>query len=301
MDLQSLKYFQFVAMYRNFSKAAEHFYIGQPALSRQIASLEKELGVQLFDRDTRNVALTEAGSVLYGNVDLLLRHHEHVYTLMESAKKGHEGTLTIAAVRDFAPLFTDYVTHFIAKYPNVRTRVEDIPFDTLSDSIIHGVYDAAFTLDFAVPENDRLARVPVGKDQFVAICAKDADFALGPTATTAELLALPLIIPRHADPPFLKRLRLLGRDHRGAAAGIEYVPNTTTAMLQASMGQGIAFVPSRVLGPTGESEKFRSSRLSDLDTEFSLLLIRRKENAATTLQNFVGLVRGDRRVYRPAR
>ena len=57
MDLQSLKYFQFVAMYRNFSRAAEHFYIGQSALSRQIANLEKELGVQLFNRDTRNVNL----------------------------------------------------------------------------------------------------------------------------------------------------------------------------------------------------------------------------------------------------
>mgnify|MGYP003948576031 CR=1 FL=1 len=101
MDLQSLKYFQFVAMYRNFSRAAEHFYIGQSALSRQIANLEKELGVQLFNRDTRNVNLTTAGRLLYDNCDLLLRHHELVYGLMDTAKSGYDGQLSIATVANF--------------------------------------------------------------------------------------------------------------------------------------------------------------------------------------------------------
>jgi DNA-binding transcriptional LysR family regulator len=301
MDLQSLKYFQFVAIYHNFSKAAEHFYIGQPALSRQIASLEKELGVQLFDRDTRNVRLTEAGRVLYDNCDLLLRHHEHVRQLMEAAKRGHAGTLSIATVRDFSPLFTDYVKAYMAAYPDVRVRVDDIPFDELSDSIIHGVYDAAFALDFAVPKHDQLATSPIGEDQFVAMMRRDFAPELGDSVTLRELLDQPLLIPHHSDPPFLRQLRLTSREHAGEGPGIEYVPNTSTALLQAGLGLGICFVPRRILSASADSEVMKCCRLSDVDSTFSLLLVRRKDNEAGTLQNFVSLVRDERRGYRVTR
>lgn len=299
MDLQALKYFQFVAMYRNFSRAAEHFYIGQPALSRQIAALEKELGVQLFDRDTRNVCLTEAGRVLYDNVDLLLRHHEYVLTLLDAAKKGHQGTLSIATVRDFSALFTPYVTSYMETYPEVHTRVEDIPFDELSDAILHGVYDAAFTLDWAVPANDRLHTTPVGEDRLVAVMRPDVGTELGEQVTMRELLDQHLLVPRHVDPPFLKALRLAGRN-AGVVRGIELVPNTTTALLQASLGMGICFVPQRVLDAVG-SESFRSCELVDADSTFSMVLVHRKDNGAQTLLNFVNLVRDERKGHRAAR
>jgi DNA-binding transcriptional LysR family regulator len=301
MDLQSLKYFQFVAMYRNFSKAAEHFYIGQPALSRQIAGLEKELGVQLFDRDTRNVRLTEAGRVLYDNCDLLLRHHEHVRELMDAAKRGHAGLLSIASVRDFSPLFIDYVKGYMAAYPDVRVRVDDIPFDQLSDSIIHGVYDAAFALDFAVPKHDQLATSPIGRDQFVAMMRRDFAPELGDAVTLRELLEQPLLIPHHVDPPFLKQLRLTSREHPDAGPGIEFVPNTSTALLHATLGLGICFVPERILSASSNSDVMKCCRLSDVDSSFSLLLVRRKDNETKTLQNFVRLVQDERRGYRVAR
>jgi DNA-binding transcriptional LysR family regulator len=301
MDLQSLKYFQFVAMYRNFSKAAEHFYIGQPALSRQIASLEKELGVQLFDRDTRNVRLTEAGKILYDNCGLLLRHHEHVRELMESAKKGHAGLLSIATVRDFFPLFTGCVKAYMSAYPEVTVRVDDIPFDELSDSIIHGVYDAAFTLDYAVPKHEQLATSPIGQDEFVAMMRRDFAPQFGEAVTLEELLDQPLLIPRHVDPPFLKQLRLTSKEHAGKGPGIEYVPNTSTAMLQAGLGLGICFVPRRILSASADSDVMRCCRLSDVNSTFSLLLVRRKDNETKTLQNFVNLVRDERRGYRVSR
>ena len=176
MDLMSLKYFQFVAMYRNFSKAAEHFYIGQSALSRQIANLEKELGVQLFVRDTRNVNLTDAGTVLYQHCDLLLRHHELVFRLLDASRSGHSGHLGIATVTNFGVAFSDLVDRFIHTYPDVKTTIDDIPFNELSDSILHGIYDLAFTLDFEVPQNDQIAQVTIGQDHFVAVMHKDYPF-----------------------------------------------------------------------------------------------------------------------------
>lgn len=292
MDLMSLKYFQFVAMYRNFSKAAEHFYIGQSALSRQIANLEKELGVQLFDRDTRNVNLTDAGRVLYDNCDLLMRHHELVYRLMEAAKCGYEGQLSIATVANFGSMLTDLVRVFTTAYPKVKTRIDDIPFDQLSDSIIHGVYDLAFTLDFAVPHNDQIARTPVGQDRFVAVMSRDFPNSFTDVVSTRELLEQPLIIPRHIDPPFLRQLRLTGQERdTPTAAGIEYVPNTNTAILQIELGLGITFLPKTIVSTSFGTERFKCCELGDMNTTFSMLLIRRKDNAQKTMQNFVDIVR----------
>ena len=302
MDLQSLKYFQFVAMYRNFSRAAEHFYIGQSALSRQIANLEKELGVQLFNRDTRNVNLTTAGRLLYDNCDLLLRHHELVYGLMDTAKSGYDGQLSIATVANFGPMFTDLVRTYIKTYPNVKTRVDDIPFEELSDAIVHGVYDVAFTLDYAVPQNDQIATLPVGQDRFVAVMSRDFPNDLGDTVSTRELLSLPVIVPRHIDPPFLRQFRLAGQE-RGAprAGGIEYVPNTLTAMLRVDLGLGVTFMPKEIVRDVHDTDRYKCCELSDLDTSCSLLLVRRKDNDQKTIQNFVDLVRAERRVPRGPR
>ncbi|MDQ7096491.1 LysR family transcriptional regulator [Desulfosporosinus sp. PR] len=64
MDIKQLRYFIATAKYLNFTEAAKHLYLAQPALSRQIADLEDYLGTQLFIRDKRGLKLTAAGSEL---------------------------------------------------------------------------------------------------------------------------------------------------------------------------------------------------------------------------------------------
>ena len=61
MDLRHIRYFVAVATTRNFTRAAEQMHIAQPPFSRQIAMIERTLGVKLFERNSRNVALTPAG------------------------------------------------------------------------------------------------------------------------------------------------------------------------------------------------------------------------------------------------
>ena len=66
MELRQLKYYCALVEEKNFHKAAEKLFLTQPALSQQISNLEKNLGVQLINRNSRKIIPTEAGLVLYG-------------------------------------------------------------------------------------------------------------------------------------------------------------------------------------------------------------------------------------------
>lgn len=64
MELRVLNYFLAIAREENFTRAAEQLHVTQPTLSRQIAQLEEELGVELFVRSNHNIILTEEGMIL---------------------------------------------------------------------------------------------------------------------------------------------------------------------------------------------------------------------------------------------
>ncbi|MEI3339433.1 MAG: LysR family transcriptional regulator [Eubacterium sp.] len=80
MTSEQLHYFLSVAKYLNFTEAAKDFYVTQPAISRQISELERELGARLFYRSTRNVSLTKSG-------ELFLEDAKRFLALEESAKE----------------------------------------------------------------------------------------------------------------------------------------------------------------------------------------------------------------------
>ncbi len=71
MTITQFEYFMAAAKYGNFSEAANRLYVSQPAISKQIQELEKELGVTLFQRKYRSVLLTPPGEIIYEQVKLM--------------------------------------------------------------------------------------------------------------------------------------------------------------------------------------------------------------------------------------
>ena len=97
MDIQHLRAFYEVARWRSFSKAAKELYLSQPAVSRQISSLEAEVGLPLFVRMANHISLTEAGRKLLGYAEEIIRTLEQANRTIQDLRDLRQGTVTVAA------------------------------------------------------------------------------------------------------------------------------------------------------------------------------------------------------------
>ena len=150
MELKQLRYFLQVAEYLNFSRAAEQLYISQPALSYQIAELERELGVELFVRDRRKVYLTPAGKALLEPARELLSRAEGLPQVARQSSGGPGGHLRIAFddTEDHFELIgvTQAVADFALSHSHVQLDLERLPFTECADRVIYGELDLAFLI-----------------------------------------------------------------------------------------------------------------------------------------------------------
>ena len=123
MELRQLRYFVKAAETLNFSEAAKGLYITQSTLSQQIRQLETELDVQLFQRNSHEVTLTEAGAELlpYAKETLYTADtcKEHIRDLQQLLT----GTLNIGVTYSFSPILTETVLAFMKLYPEVKLNI----------------------------------------------------------------------------------------------------------------------------------------------------------------------------------
>ena len=148
MNQNQLKYFVAAAESRNFTKAAEQFYISQTAITQQIRLLEQTLGCALFDRSTRPVSLTGAGETFLGEAKEILERMNRAVELTHGAAMGLSGTLQLGYVCGYEhsdlPM---WMRHFHGDNPNILVSFYRCSADVLSSGVLSGAYDLIFTWD----------------------------------------------------------------------------------------------------------------------------------------------------------
>lgn len=125
MDIhtQQLRHFMELAKCLNFTKAAMNLYIAQPALSQQIADLEKQLGVTLFERTSRSVSLTPAGEILQKACPEILNRINSVQQQLLSAQAGLRGNLKIGYLSAFQSVLPNLMQKYRELYPDVAVEL----------------------------------------------------------------------------------------------------------------------------------------------------------------------------------
>ncbi len=142
MELDQLRYFLKVSEQGNFTRAAEHLRISQPALSRSIQKLERDLGQPVFERKSRSISLTEAGNLLQARARQVLAIIED--TVAEIADDGKSGRIRIGAIPTVAPYFLPKVLRrFSEEFPDVTLLVQENTTDKLLKACTQGEIDLA--------------------------------------------------------------------------------------------------------------------------------------------------------------
>jgi DNA-binding transcriptional LysR family regulator len=126
MELRHLRYFVTLAEELNFTKAAKRLDIGQPVLSRQIRDLELEIGVQLFDRNSSRVFLTDAGSRFLSEARVVVQHAAQAVEAARQVQAGAAGTLRVAIGKGLGNVVSLVVNGFLQRFPKVEVDVTNV-------------------------------------------------------------------------------------------------------------------------------------------------------------------------------
>ncbi len=187
MNTRQMQYAVELAKDRNFSQTAERLGITQPALSKHILALEKDLGVKLFDRSTSPMSLTAAGEHFIREAQELLYCEDQMLRSLEAYKSGESGRLNIG-ISPFRSLYMipDVVRQVQEKYPDVEVVLHEPASDQLRREAAEGKYDFAIVnlpVDEAV-----LDVIPLEADAMV-LAVPEAMAKNLPKAETLDLSA----------------------------------------------------------------------------------------------------------------
>ena len=167
MNLLQFEYFLSVSETGNISQAAEKLFVSQPAVSKQIISLEREMGVQLFDRAAKGLKLTEDGRLLYDCLQQCRIIYENMRAELTRRQKNHRISLAYQSSMDISDLMLEALPQLEkAGYSLDITAVNTI-------EIKPEKYDILLTYKSAVG-SPHLVSIPVyASEKFIAFSLKD--------------------------------------------------------------------------------------------------------------------------------
>jgi DNA-binding transcriptional LysR family regulator len=246
MTLQQLRYFLASVEHGSFSAGADALHVAQPSLSEQVRRLERELGVELFARAGRGLAITEAGRTLRPHAERVLGAVEDAREAVAEVKEVRAGTVSMGMFGN-APyyLLAEVVADFRRRHPDVRVRIVGQNSSEVAEALRAGELEAAL---LALPIDDTGLDVrPLLRDEIVYVSA-DPERVRRPVAVE-RLAHVPLIVYDARwgweDPT---RRQLVERAQR---AGVSLEPaieieDVTAAVQMAARGLGDTFVARAV-------------------------------------------------------
>lgn len=122
MDIHSLTYFKKVAELQHITRASEELHVAQPSLSRTISRLEKELGVQLFERSGKNIILNSYGEILLKHTNRILQELKDIEQEIGDAAGERSRTVTLSLYAA-SKLLPELVMAFKHEYPSIRLQI----------------------------------------------------------------------------------------------------------------------------------------------------------------------------------
>lgn len=292
MELRHLRYFVAVGEEQHYGRAAGRLRVAQPALSRQIQDLERELGFELFERLPRGVRLSAAGTLFLADARRILHDVNEAAGRAARVARGQSGTLRVgftesASWRGVVP---ESFRRFREMQPDAELQLQPLPSLEQLDAIRSGRLDAGFA--FNVPKADReLDRVPVATQRIELAAPTGHPLTKLKELRVRDLVGVPFVwFPRRAAPALYDRLMqaCLRGGFRSPHVVQEGLDEATVLSLVAT-GLGVGWVLGTARSRCPKSVVILS--VVDLNVPQVLALASRKDNRSPLLASFVADVR----------
>jgi len=286
IELRLWRQFVTVAEELHFGRAALRLHMTQPPLTQAVQGLERALGVLLFARTRRSVALTPAGAALLPQVRRLLATADALPRVAQAAAAGLAGQLRLAFVSNIAygPL-PEWLRGFRDSHPDVQLQLREATLDVQMAAFDADEIDAGFVLHAPGAAPPGFAALAVQQEPLVMALPDSHPAAARPALRLLEVAAEPLVIfPRAIAPSLFDSVLAAYRAH-GAThhIGQEAIQMQTIVNL-VSAGMGVAWVPESVTRLQRPGVAYRAVTDSGLRCETSLVW---REGAAPVVQRFV--------------
>ncbi len=239
MDIKDMRAFYAIVEEGNISHAAQRLDIAQPALSRQMKRLENSLGVQLFERGSRRIRLTDAGRVMYSRVEHILGMVDGTVREITEIGSGVAGSIRLGTITTSgAMLLPELISEFHSRYPHVTYQIWEAEGARILELLDNRVIEIGITrtqVDSKVYESIVLPNEPL-----VLIMNKEQE--IGSQHDKVNLLELkdrPIIIPLRWQSVFIANCRKLGFEPHIICVSDSIVQD----LLLAKMGVGMALLP----------------------------------------------------------
>lgn len=272
MNTRQMEYFVAIAEERQITAAAARLHMSQPPLSRELARMERELGVRLVVRGPRSVELTEAGKLLYRRCREVLELCGAMEREVETFGSGGSGVVSLGLVSSSgAAVPSDAMAPFVDDYPSVRFDVHEGNTFEVIDMLNRGIVELGFV------------RTPFERGQLSCrygapapmAALMPARFAVGERAdsvTLAELSGVPVVMYRRYE-------ALLSRAFARAGAELAVAclnDDSRTTCNWARRGFGVGIVPSEMC-ETVNMDGLLAKRIDEKDLVTRLALVRERD------------------------
>jgi DNA-binding transcriptional LysR family regulator len=299
MELRHLRYFVCVAEEQHFGRAAERLHVAQPALSRQIQDLEKEMGFLLFDRLPRGVRLNAAGKLFMGDARRILQDVDEAKLRAERIAHGQAGTLRIgiATAVSWHGLVVDCFREFRRRQPDVQLELHHMLSVHQVEAVLADRLDAGFAASLT-PWDRELAHREVAQDGMVLAVPTGHALTKQKAVRLRDLRSLPFVwFPRWVNPEFYDQLmRACARGGLRAPRIVQEAPDRDTNLGLVLCQIGIAWQP--------ETVRWHCPRgivlvpVVDMKVRLAFHLIWKKDNSSPLLQKLVAQVEANKNTPR---
>ncbi len=241
LTLRDLQYVVAVAEHGHFGRAAKACHVSQPALSSQIKKIEEYLGVTLFERDVRRVAVTEVGQAVVQQARVVLEEAEKILSTAKSTHEPLAGPFRLGAIATLGPYLMPYLLGPLRKaFPRLELRLKEGLTEDLLGELRAGQLEAV--LAARTFDEDGFHVIPLFTEPFLVTVPKDHPLEHKDPVKVSDLKASEMVLLEDGHCLRDQTLSLCPPNRRGNVKEMHVTSLETLRHLVAS-GAGYTLMP----------------------------------------------------------